>query len=154
MLRNPIERIWSQYIMNLREGKTLEKNFILEIEHDHAKTQKGWGVSHQYLELGLYYEQIKRFKDLFSDRFKILYFEDFKLNSSAVLKELYTFLEIDPSVELLEDKKHNESAVPRFEKLNYFLANTGILPFLNVFLVEILDKKLKALFIHKKQCQK
>lgn len=143
MLRNPVERIWSQYIMNLREGKTRNKNFIAEIEQDLHKPHNGWGASHLYIELGMYYEQVKRFKDLFGPRLLVCFFEDYKHDPQKTIQEIYRFLEIDSSFTANLESKYNESAVPRFETLNYLLTNTGILPFFKRFFGRDIRQKFK-----------
>jgi hypothetical protein len=89
MLRDPAERAFSQYIMNLRQGKTLEKDFIREITEDDKLLPKGWGVNHQYLFIGHYYEQLKRYYDLFpANQIKIFLFDDYANNPDAVVLSL------------------------------------------------------------------
>jgi hypothetical protein len=146
MLRNPVSRIWSQYIMNLSEGKTVEKNFIKEIETDFNKENKGWGVSHQYLELGLYYEQILRILKYFpKEQFKILFFEDYIKNTQNTLKEIFEFLEIDTNYIINFSSKHNKASLPRSKKINALLVKIGILKKLKDFFGRETRKKLKGL---------
>lgn len=150
MLRNPINRAWSQYIMNLREGKTLEKDFQKEVLSDDAKDPKGWGINHQYLALGMYYEQIKRFKDLFKDQLHVVLYEDYKSNPEKVLGEIYQFLGLKPVFDSSSKTTFNESALPRFEKLNYFLAQTGIIYMLKRLFSRGMRQKIKTLLYTQK----
>ncbi len=154
MLRNPIERAWSQYIMNLREGKTLEKNFIKEIEKDYTSNPKGWGVTHQYIELGMYFKQIERFRNLFKDSLKIVLYEDYKLNSKAVVQDIYSFLNVDKNFIPNAEKKYNESAVPRFSKLNYFLVKTGVISTFKKLVGKNTREKLKKIIYTQKNIPK
>lgn len=128
ILRNPIKRAFSQYVMNLRLGKTLKNNFLEEIIEDDNKKVKGWGANHQYLFVGNYYEQVKRYFEIFPiENVKILFYDDYQNDSTKVLKELYRFLEVE--VDFLPDfsKKLNEAGVPKFKKLNYFINQFGII---------------------------
>jgi len=128
VLRNPIRRAWSQFLMNLREAKSEASNFIKELQEDHAQDPKGWGVNHQYLELGKYAGQLKRYFDLFGKENVLpLFFEDYKSHPEEVLKQVCAFLTIDASFEFDFSEKSNASALPRNAGLNKFLVKSGII---------------------------
>ncbi len=127
MLRNPIERVWSQYLMNLRLGKILSEDFIPEFEADSAKEQQGWGVSHNYKELGMYAGQLQRFYDHFPrERVRVLLYDDYRVNPEATIRDIFRFLGVNPDVSLDLDQRPNEAAVPRFKQLNYLLFQSGL----------------------------
>ena len=119
VLRNPIERAYSHYLMNLRGGITSNKNFLDEVIQDFNKKHKGWGISHLYIDLGLYYEQVKRYLDTFpKENVKIILYEDYKQNPKKVLVELLDFLEVSKDVSIDLNKRYNVRAAPRFPVLN------------------------------------
>lgn len=127
VLRNPVDRVFSQYLMNLKEGKTLEKDFLKELESDLQTEPKGWGVSHQYHELGLYQEQLSRYFQLFRpEQIKVAFFEDLKQNPTQFLEEIFGFLGL-PMEPIDTTQKLNASGKARFEKLNYVLTQTGVI---------------------------
>ena len=127
MLRNPISRAYSQYVMNLRLGKTKEKDFIKEIEQDDNATIKGWGANHQYLYIGKYYEQVKRYFDLFSkEQVLICWYDEYKQDVDKVVRSIYSFLGVDEDFKVDTSKKHNTAGVPKFAKLNYFINQNGV----------------------------
>ena len=96
ILRNPVERAFSHFLMNLKTGYTNNLNFLDEIKKDYNKAYKGWGVSHLYIELGLYFNQIKRFMDVFDqNNVLILDFYDFKKNNQNIIDNICSFLGID-----------------------------------------------------------
>ena len=155
MLRNPISRIWSQYLMNLREGKALEEDFIKEIEKDFEKEDKGWGVNHQYLELGLYYEQIQRvFKYFPKEQFKIMFFEDYVKNTENVIHEICNYLEIDPNQNIDFNDRHNPASMPRSKLVNIFLVKTRLLKRLKDLMGRERRQKLKGLLYSTKDIPK
>lgn len=128
MMRNPIRRAWSQYLMNLREAKSDAQDFIKEIQEDHASTLKGWGVNHQYLELGKYSGQLKRYIHLFGKENVLpLFFEDFKSYPEASLKQICSFLNIDEDFSFDFSEKSNTSSLPRNVVLNKILVESGII---------------------------
>jgi hypothetical protein len=127
MLRNPIERAWSHYLMVLRLGKTLEKEFLREIESDSRAPRQGWGVSQNYVELGRYSEQLERYRAHFpADRIKVLVYDDFRADSEGTLRGIFAFLGVDPGASLELERSPNAAAVPRFRKLNYLLFQSGL----------------------------
>ena len=71
-LRNPFERAYSHYRMNLWTGNSNEFDFYKALVEDYDHKPKVWGNAHLYTEIGLYYQQVKRYLDLFGkDNVKI-----------------------------------------------------------------------------------
>ncbi len=128
MLRNPAERAFSQYIMNLKQGKILEQDFLKEVTQDDQLQKKGWGSNHQYLMIGKYYEQLKRYFELFpKEQIKIFLFDDYKENPGKVVREMFEFLGVSPEININTSEKANEGGVPKLKKINYFLNQYGII---------------------------
>jgi Sulfotransferase family len=128
MLRDPVRRAWSQYLMNLREGKTSEKDFLREVHADHDRRPKGWGVNHQYLELGKYAGQIRRFRELFpQEQFHVLLYEDYVKDPAATMRQIFGTLGVDPQVPIDFSERHNSAAMPRHQALNSVLVKSGVL---------------------------
>ncbi|NND77506.1 MAG: sulfotransferase [Flavobacteriales bacterium] len=127
MLREPARRMYSQYLMNIREAKVLGRSFREEIEHDNNKNRKGWGVSHNYFELGNYASQIKRYIELFGkENVMVCLFEDFIKDPEKEMKRIFKFLDVSEDVKL-DTQVFNVARKPRSKYLNYFLSRTGIL---------------------------
>jgi hypothetical protein len=111
MLRNPAERAFSHWLMDLKGGST-ESSFVEAVNRDFQKSEKGWGISHLYVELGLYYEQVKRYMDLFPDEnLKILLYEDFKNNNAKVMDEVFNFIEVRKIT--IERVEKNKAGIPK-----------------------------------------
>jgi len=128
MLRDPAERAYSQYIMNLRLGKTLTRDFIGEITEDDACARKGWGANHQYLAIGKYYEQVHRYLEFFSkDQVMVCFYEDYRADVMPVLKSIYGFLQVDENFLPDTSEKLNVAGVARFRKLNHWINQVGLI---------------------------
>lgn len=113
ILRNPVERLFSHYLMDLRTGYE-SGNFMEELKKDMSKTEKGWGISNLYVELGMYYEQVKRFVDTFPHgQVKIFLYEEFKNDPDKVLKDICRFLELSGSFQFDFSKSYNVASVPK-----------------------------------------
>ena len=146
ILRDPVERLYSQFLMNLKLGKIKEKDLLKEIEADQQKQKKGWGVSHLYLEVGNYYEQVKRYYDQFpKEQIKVILFDDFKKDAKGTMKDLFKFLGVDPEFELDMSKRYNEAGMPRFGKLNYWLTQIGVYGLVKRIFPPDLKNKIKGL---------
>lgn len=103
ILRNPVDRIISQYLHVLEyypaEDVKQGGNYVLQKNYD------------AFLNLSLYYFQLSNFLKYFSKQnFKIIIFEEFISNPSQTLKTIYDFLGVDSSVDFdLPLKIHNQS---------------------------------------------
>ena len=84
-LRNPISRAFSHYNF-LKKHTNIESNFYKSL----------FDKKYEILMAGLYSEQIQRYLNLFPRKnIHIILFDDIKKNPEDVVKNLYTFLEVD-----------------------------------------------------------
>ena len=151
MLRDPVQRAWSQYIMNLREGKTLEKDFLKEVERDAKQAKTGWGVNHQYLSLGMYAEQVERYLKLFpKEQVHVLLHEQFKKNPGATMQRVFAAIGVEPMDELDTSGKFNEAAVPRNAVLNRLLVRSGAISAVKAMVPRKLRGGFKEMLYSKK----
>lgn len=120
MLRNPAERAFSHYLMDLRMGYA-QGSFIDAVEADLQKPQ-GWGVSNLYIELGRYHAQLQRyFKALPREQVLVLWYEDYKENPAEVLRQIFAFLGVDESVAIDTSARHNAARLPKYGALQSVL---------------------------------
>jgi hypothetical protein len=132
ILRNPIERVFSHFLMDIREGKlSPESNFISTILLDSKKPSKKWGDSNLFLECGMYSKQIKEYIEAFGkDSILILTFDDLIKSKECFLKRIYAFLGIETQMPAEINSKLNTFALPK-NKLskriytNYYLRRFG-----------------------------
>lgn len=92
MLRDPIERAQSHYLLLYSLGRE-DESFSELIRNINNLTNE---YSKRIFEIGLYFEQVKRYLDFFgADHVKILIFEEFIQDTKTVVKEVLEFLEIN-----------------------------------------------------------
>jgi len=121
VLRDPVERAYSHYQMDRREGWQ-DKPFLEALQSDYAATRKGYGISRLYVELGLYAEQIKRYLDLFGpEQVLVLGFDQFGAKSGGgasgnLTRDIALFLGIEPPAQpnARIERVENEFRVARF----------------------------------------
>jgi len=113
ILRNPVERAFSHYLMDRKLAFT-SKSFTAALEEDRLHQPKSWGSTSLYLELGLYYEQVKRYFDLFPrSQILIVLSEELRKQPQETLRKLYQFLEINDRFLPSLNEQHNSAVVPR-----------------------------------------
>ena len=131
MLRNPIRRAFSHFQMGVQAGFEKNRPFHEALMEDMKlpDEEKGWNKSHLYLELGFYYQQIKRYTSLFpKEQIKIIKFEDFKSDISLGLKEVFSFLGL--STEIVNSIQtgivHNQGLSPKYPIIDSIKNNSLI----------------------------
>ena len=153
MLRNPIERAFSHYLMDYRLG--LISDSFENIITKKSKHKNAHLFYQQYVEVSKYYNQIKRYQDFFEkDNLLFIDYEDFKKNVSESVGQVYSFLKISDEFSDFVNIKHNSFVMPRnkvirfiysfvfFRKTLIFFIPTYLLKFIRYFLFR-LDKKPK-----------
>ena len=94
LLRNPIERAYSEYNMHVRQLK--RKDFPTSFEEAISNDDLSIEGSRLYLVRGLYAGRVKNWLKHFSrDQFLFIKSEDFFQDPKKVLEEVYKFLEIE-----------------------------------------------------------
>jgi hypothetical protein len=107
ILRNPVERAFSAFCYQTRDGyETLNFADALR-EEEREKSLR------DYKKLGFYYSQVKRYFDIFDrDKIKIYLTEDLYNNPTVVLNDIYNFLGVEQPFQP-ELSKKNESGIPK-----------------------------------------
>ncbi len=131
MLRNPVDRAWSQYWLMKRMGRE-DLGFEQAIQQEENRIQRDFTYLRRfsYKDRGKYIEQIHRFLKYFPR--KHIFFiisEQLRKEPEIILKDLYRFLGVDDNYELNGRKframKGKRSKIPALSKLLYnsFLGN-------------------------------
>lgn len=109
ILRNPVERAYSHYLMNVRSGReTL--SFRDALKKEKYRIINNYAMGWHYKNVGLYYDQLIRFYNLFdSKNIKVYIFDNFFKNTIKELQSLYKYIGV------------NENFVPNIEK-KYFVS--------------------------------
>ncbi|MFH0818640.1 MAG: sulfotransferase [Patescibacteria group bacterium] len=117
ILRNPVERAYSQYLHFIRDFRE-NLPFNMGLEQETIRRQNNWEWGWQYKKAGLYYKQVKDFLDNFS-QVKIYLFDDLRTKPLNIIKDIYQFLQVDDNFVPDISRRHNVSGIPK----NKFLYN-------------------------------
>jgi hypothetical protein len=96
ILRNPVDRAYSAFVHLVRDGRETTRDFGEALAQEDARIAEGWEHIWHYKRMGLYYEQLKRYFDLFGrDRIKVSLYYDFKTRPVELMRGILGFLEVD-----------------------------------------------------------
>jgi len=153
ILRNPIDRAISHYKMDIRTGKC-KLSFSEKIDKDlkvykNKKHKPGYSFENinSYIELGLYYEQLKRYFNVFpEENISILIFEKFINNINDYVNKQLQFLGLKPLKETTNEDKYNKANFLRYRRVMYYLRKLRIKSFFSYYLPDKLKNKIKEIF--------
>jgi hypothetical protein len=111
ILRNPIDRGYSSFLMNRQRGHEGLSNYIDAVEAEEARLAAGWSLLFGYRRNGLYWEHLSRYLVRFPrPNIKVYLFEDLRDRPLWLLQDLFAFLEVDPQFRPAISRRHNASA--------------------------------------------
>ncbi len=117
LLREPAERAYSAYMLLVRDGREA-LDFSEGLRREEERKDKGYEPMWWYRELGLYYEQVRRYLEVFgSERVKVLLYDDLFTNPEETLREVFSFLEVKEDVAIDASVRYNVAGVPKSRRL-------------------------------------
>jgi len=112
MLRNPVERAYSQYWNDVREGIEA-RSFTNALAEERGSGPGVWGVTSLYLDCGRYANQVQRYLERFGERVCVSFFEDFVADQAATVTDIRAFLGVEAGVGAGGTSRMNPTALPR-----------------------------------------
>ena len=112
VLRNPVERAFSDYLMYRRDGVEPDADFGRALDQQEQRRRRGEPTG-WYLETGFYGRQLARYLDAFPpEQVAVHLFEDLVRDPEGTMAAISTFIGVDP-VPLASVDQYNASGVPR-----------------------------------------
>lgn len=137
MLRNPVDRLYSHYVMNIRhllEPLPLEE----ALKQEEERIQNNWGWDWHYTRVGMYAQQIERYLNYFQpEQLKILFYDDFRQDPLGVMKDIYHYLGVNDSFVPNIERQKNQGYWPKNKSIHQFLYTSNNLKY---FLEKILPR--------------
>ena len=122
ILRDPAERAYSSYLHMHRDGREPLASFQEALEAEEARVRDNWEHLWHYTRLGFYHAQLRRYYDLFPrEKIAVWLYDDFEADPRRVLREVFAFLEVDPSFEPDMSVRHKVAGTPRSKALHAVL---------------------------------
>jgi hypothetical protein len=127
VLRNPVDRAYSHYLMSVRRGfEPLSFTDAIESEHERIQLGEFERNNFSYISRGFYAKQVRRYLKIFGrENVLILSFENgIKKNINISIKQIEEFLGVS-KIELYSKKKSNPASQPKFAWVNDFIYKSG-----------------------------
>ncbi|HWC96695.1 MAG TPA: sulfotransferase [Candidatus Sulfopaludibacter sp.] len=126
VLRNPVERAFSQYIHCVSMGR-LHASLHDHIQASLRNRDPKFSMEFPFLELGRYHGQIQRYRDHFpAASICISFFEDYRDRPRETLATVLRFLNVDDSFVADTAARHLQVALPRNLAAGHYLKSLGI----------------------------
>lgn len=122
-LRNPVDRAFSYYMHNVRDGEE-KYSFEKALEMEDARKDKNLWLSYRLKELGNYCYDVENYLKNFSD-VKVFLFEDMQKDLDRVLSDIFDFLGVK-YLEVNTNRKYNISGIPKIRSLNNFVHGNNL----------------------------
>ena len=148
ILRNPVNRAYSHYLMSKRRCIE-ELPFEVALKEEKNRIHKDYyNKTHfSYASRGFYSEQIKRYLNYFpKENMMFIRFEDdFIKNRANTIKEILNFLELE-EVDLDVDLKSNVARSSRFKFIQEFIYKQNKMKsFFSIFVSQKVKNKIRSL---------
>jgi len=143
MLRNPIDRAFSHYLMDYRLGvvsNTFEDIVFKQSKHKHSSL-----FYQQYVKVSEYTVQIERYLDFFSaDNILVIDYEEFKKDVLGVVNKTFFFLGVDQDFKPNVIKKYNTFTMPRSSLIRFIYSSVSLRRLLNYIIPLVVVSQIRA----------
>jgi hypothetical protein len=114
VLRDPVERAYSYFMNHVKHGYEPSDDLISVFEQEEKRIEDHWSPFWHYKNNGFYYQQLKRYYDLFdAAQIQVHLYEDFTEGPDRVLRDILRFLEVDDAFMPDISIRHNTTLLPR-----------------------------------------
>jgi Sulfotransferase family len=113
LLRNPADRAYSAFLYAVRIGVEPLTDFAQALREEPLRMRNGWHYVFHYRSRGLYYQQLKRYYEVFGrERIGVWLYEDMMEDPASVAQSVFRFLEVDDTFASDTSSRHNPAGVP------------------------------------------
>jgi len=143
LLRDPIGRAFSTYLMHKSKGVT-KKSFHEIVSTDINKKYENSIEFKTYIITSLYFNQVKKYYDIFGPKqVKVWFFEDLVKNPESVVREVLDFLDIEYNISENLGKIFNEYGVARGKISELILGSKLVVRISNKIIPQSLALKIQ-----------
>lgn len=126
VLRNPVDRAFSQYKQALASG-LVHKSFREQVRMSLNNKSDKFELLNPFLEFGCYYEQVKRYVELFpAENLRIYLYEKYRDAPAETLADIFRFLKVDPQFSPDISEKQLKALVPRLIWVSHMLKKYSV----------------------------
>ena len=127
ILRNPIERAYSQFLWKVRDGRE-SLSFDEAILQEQQRMKENYSFDYFYAHRGLYYQQVKNYLDNFHS-VKVIMYDNFLEDFENTMKSICSFTGASDNFVFTKLEQVNRSGIPRFSALGKIVTMESRLKF-------------------------
>ncbi len=122
MLRDPIERAFSHYLMYIKNG--YEKISFSKKLEKYLQTETNDNFHNYIIMPSYYFNSVSEYISIFGkDKIKIIIYEEFAKNTEKSVSEILDFLNLDIELPTNLSKKYNDFSHPLGKSQNFVISN-------------------------------
>lgn len=119
ILRNPVDRAFSNFTRCVRDGCEITLDFQKALKLEDERMRSDWYPKWFYKTKGYYYQQLKRYYELFDqDQIMICLYDDLTSRQSELIRELFSFLGVDEEFQPDVSQRHNQSRLVKNQQID------------------------------------
>lgn len=118
ILRNPVERAYSNFAYMRAEGREPIADFSEALEAEEERRRDNWISWFFYQGRGMYGQLLEPYYALFPrEQIRVWLYEDLVADAGRVVREAFGYLGVDQDFPAAVDRRHNETRAYRFPAL-------------------------------------
>jgi Sulfotransferase family len=118
ILRNPVERAYSNFLYLVREGREPLHDFGAALGEEEKRRASGWSTAWCYKDKGFYGAQLERYLEHFGrEQLHCVLYEDYNADPQTTVTAVYRFLGVDDSFTQDLSIRLNVSGLPKSKGL-------------------------------------
>lgn len=147
ILRQPAERLYSRYLHLARENRLPTRHFS-----DCRNKSSIWWKRNDLINEGFYYRNLKPYFERFpAENIRVFFYEDLNKDASAMLLEIFQFLNVRTDFQPNLDGRFNQSGFVKNQLLDRIYGQNGLITsgFKALFPAYIVDKAKRNYYLQK-----
>jgi hypothetical protein len=125
ILRQPVDRAYSHFLMNRSRGCESESDFAAAIALEQKRWAKGWGWDWCYAGAGRYHQQLLRYYELFPpEQIQVFLYEDWE-QTDEFYATMFDFLGVDADFRPAMATRERIASAPRSHSVQRLLRHDG-----------------------------
>lgn len=113
VLRQPVDRAYSHYVMDITRGWVPERNFFKALEHEPVAVDEFWWGLRHYIRHGMYAKRLHRIYEVFApEQVRVFLYDDYLAAPENFMETLLDFLGVDSNFRVDMKKRHNQGLIP------------------------------------------
>lgn len=139
-LRNPVERAFSSYNNLIRDSRE-KLSFIDGLKSENLRISNNWDWMWHYKKGSLYSDALEHFLNEFSN-VKVVFFEDLKNKPNFVMKDIFSFLNVNVDVEIDVSTIYSTSGAPKSQIISMLTnRNNPLIFWMREVVLKLLPRK-------------